>query len=97
MDDDPRDPQILLEPLLCENSISKKWYDDLSETKEEMKKQVGLAGPLVLVSFLQYSMQMVSVMFVGRLGELSLSSASMATSFAGVTGFSLLVCSTINF
>jgi multidrug resistance protein, MATE family len=35
---------------------------------------------------------MVSVMFVGHLGELALSSASVATSFAGVvTGFSLLV------
>ncbi|XAR50238.1 hypothetical protein NMG60_11004508 [Bertholletia excelsa] len=34
---------------------------------------------------------MVSVMFVGHLGELSLSSASMATSFAGVTGFSLML------
>jgi MATE family multidrug resistance protein len=30
-------------------------------------------------------------MFVGHLGELSLSGASMATSFASVTGFSLLV------
>jgi MATE family multidrug resistance protein len=35
--------------------------------------------------------QMVSVMFVGHLGELALASASLATSFAGVTGFSLLV------
>jgi hypothetical protein len=34
---------------------------------------------------------MISVMFVGHLGELSLSGASMATSFASVTGFSLLV------
>lgn len=49
-----------------------------------------IAGPLVLVSFLQYSLQMISVMFVGHLGELALSSASMATSFAGVTGFSIM-------
>ncbi|KAM7483157.1 hypothetical protein LguiB_007740 [Lonicera macranthoides] len=33
---------------------------------------------------------MISVMFVGHLGELALSSASMATSFAGVTGFSIM-------
>lgn len=59
--------------------------------KEELKKLGSLAGPLVLVSFLQYSLQMISVMFVGHLGNLSLSSASMATSFAGVTGFSVMV------
>nr|POE63770.1 protein detoxification 16 [Quercus suber] len=34
---------------------------------------------------------MISVMFVGHLGELALSGASMATSFATVTGFSLLM------
>ena len=50
-----------------------------------------LAGPLVLVSLLQYSLQTISVMFVGHLGQVCLSGASMATSFAGVTGFSLMV------
>ncbi|WCJ36135.1 MATE efflux family protein [Euphorbia peplus] len=57
----------------------------------ELKKLISLSGPLIIVSFLQYSLQMISVMFVGRLGELSLSSASMATSFAGVTGFSFML------
>ncbi|KAL6878249.1 hypothetical protein ACP4OV_012419 [Aristida adscensionis] len=33
---------------------------------------------------------MISVMFVGHLGELALAGAALATSFAGVTGFSLL-------
>ncbi|CAI0400375.1 unnamed protein product [Linum tenue] len=62
-----------------------------SELGEEVKKQVWLAGPLIAVSLLQYSLTLISVMFVGHLGELSLSSASMATSFASVTGFSLLL------
>ncbi|KAK9167375.1 hypothetical protein Scep_002566 [Stephania cephalantha] len=57
---------------------------------EEMKRQVRLAGPLMSVSFLMYCVQVISVMFVGHLGELPLSGASMATSFASVTGFSLL-------
>ncbi|KAL9659002.1 hypothetical protein QQ045_028261 [Rhodiola kirilowii] len=60
------------------------------EMVEEMKKQLWLAGPLISVSVLQYCLQMISVMFVGHLGELALSGASMATSFASVTGFSLL-------
>ncbi|VAH47110.1 unnamed protein product [Triticum turgidum subsp. durum] len=57
----------------------------------EVKKQLYLAGPLVVGSLLQNVVQMISVMFVGHLGELDLSSASIATSFAGVTGFSLLI------
>ena len=58
---------------------------------EEVKKQLWLAGPMISVSLLQFCLQMISVMFVGHLGELALSGASMATSFASVTGFSLLV------
>ncbi|CAL5441476.1 unnamed protein product [Camellia sinensis] len=54
---------------------------------EELKKQLQLAGPLVIVGFLQYSIRMISVVFLGQLRELSLSSATMATSFAGVTGY----------
>lgn len=61
------------------------------EIIEEAKKQLWLAGPLVAVSMLQYCLQVISIMFVGHLGELPLSGASMATSFASVTGFSLLL------
>ncbi|KAL4559737.1 hypothetical protein LXL04_031882 [Taraxacum kok-saghyz] len=57
-----------------------------SETMKELKQLLKLAGPLCLVSFLDYSLQIISVMFIGHLGELSLSVASMASSFAAVTG-----------
>lgn len=70
----------------------KKWCFKISDSAiAELKKQVWLAGPLVLVSLLQYSLQTISDMFVGHLGEVYLSGAAMATSFAGVTGFSLMV------
>ncbi|XP_047320678.1 protein DETOXIFICATION 16-like [Impatiens glandulifera] len=61
------------------------------EVFAEVKKQLYLAGPIVLVNLLIFGLQVISVMFVGHLGELPLSGASMATSFATVTGFSLLV------
>lgn len=60
------------------------------EIIEEVKRQLGLALPLIAVSILQYCLQIISIMFVGHLGELPLSSASMATSFASVTGFNVL-------
>nr|KAJ0224950.1 hypothetical protein LSAT_V11C100011560 [Lactuca sativa] len=62
-----------------------------SATMEELKQQLKLAGPLCLVSFLDYSLQIISVMFIGHLGELSLSVASMASSFAAVTGSHFLL------
>ncbi|CAN6582215.1 unnamed protein product [Malus baccata var. baccata] len=66
--------------------VSKRWL-----VIQEAKLQLWLAGPLIAVSLLQYSLQVTAVMFVGHLGELELSSASMASSFANVTGFSVLL------
>ncbi|CAN1228933.1 Protein DETOXIFICATION 15 [Linum grandiflorum] len=60
------------------------------EVFEEVKKQLWLAGPLVSVNLLTYMLQVVSVMFVGHLGELQLAGASLATSFASVTSITLL-------
>ncbi|XP_059639537.1 protein DETOXIFICATION 16-like [Cornus florida] len=61
------------------------------EILEELKQQIWLAGPLICVSLLQFCLQLISVMFVGHLGELALSGASMATSFASVTGLTVLM------
>ncbi|CAN6283486.1 unnamed protein product [Urochloa humidicola] len=56
----------------------------------ETKRLLRLAGPLVASSILQNVVSLVSVMFVGHLGELPLAGASLASSLANVTGFSLL-------
>jgi MATE family multidrug resistance protein len=58
---------------------------------DEVKKQLWLVGPLITGALLQNVIQMVSVMYVGHLGELPLAGASMANSFATVTGLSVLV------
>lgn len=79
------------ELINSERSIQEERTIGRKEVLEEVKKQLWLAGPLISVSFLQYCLQMISIMFVGHLGELSLAGASMATSFAIVTGFSLPV------
>ncbi|KAG5532294.1 hypothetical protein RHGRI_026805 [Rhododendron griersonianum] len=67
------------------------WFIIREEILEEGKKQMVLAGPLIAVSLLQYCLQVISIMFVGHLGELPLASASLATSFASVSGFSVLL------
>ncbi|XP_026382464.1 protein DETOXIFICATION 12-like [Papaver somniferum] len=58
---------------------------------EEAKKVGYIAGPMVAVSFSLQLIPVISMMMVGHLGELALSSTAMATSLCAVTGFSLLV------
>lgn len=65
------------------------WRNEISE---EAKKQLWLSGPMVFVSVFQYSLQMISLMFVGYVDELHLAGVSLASSFANVTGFNVLVC-----
>lgn len=81
-------------PLIQSQNIDHQAFGESShreEIVEELKRQLRLALPLIAVSFLQYCLQVISIMFVGHLGELPLSSASIATSLASVTGFSVLV------
>ncbi|KAA8530603.1 hypothetical protein F0562_005312 [Nyssa sinensis] len=75
------------EALLAERKGVETW----GVFGEELKKLSRIAAPMVAVTVSQYLLQVVSVMMVGHLGELSLSSVAMATSFTTVTGFSLLL------
>ncbi|KAM7279230.1 hypothetical protein ACFE04_006364 [Oxalis oulophora] len=84
------EPLILLDNIDGIEPINIRKGFNREEIVSEVKRQMLLAGPLVTVSFLSFFLQVISVMFVGHLGELALSGASMATSFASVTGFSLL-------
>ena len=65
------------------------------EIREEMKRLGYVAGPMVAVTLSFYLLQVISLMMVGHLGELALSGTSIAVSLAGVTGFSLLVFTSI--
>ena len=93
MDDDQQMPDLET-PLISdsqEKGIELKGLFSKDDILAEAKKQLWLAGPLMFVNLLLTLIQTISVMFVGHVGELALSGASMATSFASVTGFSLLV------
>lgn len=90
----------LQSPLILSNERGHEFDGETSQRQsicsranviEEATKQLWLAGPLIAVSLLQYCLQVISIMFVGHLGELALSSASIASSFASVSGFSVLV------
>uniref|UniRef100_A0A0E0IQU5 Protein DETOXIFICATION n=1 Tax=Oryza nivara TaxID=4536 RepID=A0A0E0IQU5_ORYNI len=80
-------PAVSVEEPLLVGAGEKKGE---SAAAAELKRLLRLAGPLVASGVLRNVVQMVSVMFVGHLGELPLAGASLATSLANVTGFSLL-------
>ncbi|KAL4332316.1 hypothetical protein GQ457_07G016610 [Hibiscus cannabinus] len=63
---------------------------NLHEFIQESKRIGYIAGPMVAVNFSQYFLQIISVVMVGHLGQLSLSSIAIAVSFGSVTGFSVL-------
>lgn len=79
------------QPLIQSQDVSTHNFPFVRGFIDEAKKQLGLALPLIAVNMLQYCLQLISLMFVGHLDQLSLSTASIATSFANVTGFSVLV------
>jgi len=63
---------------------------------EELKRISSMAAPMVAVTVSQYLMEVVSLMMVGHLGVLvSFSGVAVATSFAEVTGFIVLVNTTL--
>ncbi|XP_052200270.1 protein DETOXIFICATION 12-like isoform X1 [Diospyros lotus] len=58
---------------------------------EEVKRLGCIGAPMMAVTLSQYLLQVVSTMMVGHLGELYLSSSSLAISLSSVSGFSLLL------
>lgn len=80
------------EPLLPKSEESREWGVTRGNVLvEELKKVSYMAAPMVVVTVSLYLLQVVSLMMAGHLCELSLSGVSIGGSFAGVTGFSLLV------
>ncbi|KAF3431962.1 hypothetical protein FNV43_RR26698 [Rhamnella rubrinervis] len=54
---------------------------------EEVKRLGYIAGPMVAMDLSQYFLQIISIMMVGHLGTLSLSSTAIAVSVCAVSGF----------
>lgn len=57
----------------------------------ELKEVSYIALPMIVVTVSQYLLRTSPMLMLGHLGELPLSSASIATSLCNVTGYSVLV------
>ncbi|GKV38308.1 hypothetical protein SLEP1_g46232 [Rubroshorea leprosula] len=66
------------------------WWRNVLDVGEA-KNQVLFSLPMILTNVFYYSITLVSVMFAGHLGELELAGATLANSWATVTGFAFMV------
>ncbi|KAL4335055.1 hypothetical protein GQ457_07G024480 [Hibiscus cannabinus] len=62
----------------------------LSEAVEEIKAIGKISGPTAISSLLLYSRAMISMLFLGYLGELELAGGSLAIGVANITGYSVI-------
>ncbi|KAK9063226.1 hypothetical protein SSX86_017096 [Deinandra increscens subsp. villosa] len=72
-------------------------YDDVKPHKSNISLAIEeaitisrIAIPMILTGILMYSRSMISMLFLGRLGELQLAGGSLAIGFANITGYSIL-------
>nr|XP_016468927.1 PREDICTED: protein DETOXIFICATION 49-like [Nicotiana tabacum] len=87
----------MLTPLVSEiprlenqNEESKTEQNTLFLAISETKSIATIALPMIFIGLLLYSRSMISMLFLGRLGELSLAGGSLAIGFANITGYSIL-------
>lgn len=61
-----------------------------SEAMEEIKEIGKISGPTAVTGLLLYSRAMISMLFLGYLGELELAGGSLSIGFANITGYSVI-------
>ncbi|XP_073043996.1 protein DETOXIFICATION 49-like isoform X2 [Primulina eburnea] len=62
----------------------------LSLLLQESVSIARIALPMILTGLLLYSRSIISMLFLGRLGDLALAGGSLAVGFANITGYSVL-------
>ncbi|KAF8406152.1 hypothetical protein HHK36_008232 [Tetracentron sinense] len=65
-------------------------WPTLSEAVEEIKSIGKISGPTAITGLLLYSRAMISMIFLGFLGELELAGGSLSIGFANITGYSVI-------
>ncbi|KAM5557265.1 protein DETOXIFICATION 49 [Rosa sericea] len=71
-------------------TLQKPQKSHLCLALKEAKSIASIAFPMILTGLLLYSRSMISMLFLGRLGDLALAGGSLAVGFANITGYSIL-------
>ncbi|XP_076933752.1 protein DETOXIFICATION 48-like [Bidens hawaiensis] len=61
-----------------------------SQALEEIKAIGKISGPTAITGLILYSRAMISMLFLGYLGELQLAGGSLSIGFANITGYSII-------
>ncbi|KAJ4726340.1 Protein DETOXIFICATION [Melia azedarach] len=86
--DNPASP--LLEAINNRGEQETRWWKKVLDV-QEAKDQVLFSLPMILTNVFYYAIPLVSVMFAGHLGQLELAGATLANSWACVTGFAFMI------
>ncbi|WCJ36591.1 MATE efflux family protein [Euphorbia peplus] len=86
----PLSPKCTTPLLLLTPSKPQQHKTHLSLAFTEAISIAKITFPMILTGLLLYSRSMISMLFLGRLGELSLAGGSLALGFANITGYSVL-------
>ncbi|KAK4795122.1 hypothetical protein SAY86_013116 [Trapa natans] len=76
--------------LLHQHQLTCSWEAGPTAALKEVKCIGEIALPMVLTGLLLYCRSMISMLFLGRLGDLALAGGSLAIGFANITGYSIL-------
>ncbi|XP_062109988.1 protein DETOXIFICATION 14-like isoform X1 [Humulus lupulus] len=93
MREEEEEKESMEEGLLAKEKEERDGFSEairFGEFFEEVKLLGFIAGPMVAVNLSLYFLQIISLMMVGHLGKLYLSSTAIAISIGAVSGFSLL-------
>lgn len=84
---------MLITPLIPKSPTchqQTQQHNHVSLALKEAKSIANIAWSMVLTGLLLYSRSMISMLFLGRLGDLALAGGSLALGFANITGYSVL-------
>lgn len=65
-------------------------YPSISDIVTETKSLFTLSFPIALTALILYSRSIISMLFLGHLGDVELAAGSLAIAFANITGYSVL-------
>ncbi|XLU25381.1 hypothetical protein S245_061447, partial [Arachis hypogaea] len=81
-----------MNPLLDNDQVQhnlERW-PSLNEAFAEMKAIGKISGPTAITGLLMYSRSMISMLFLGYLGDAELAGGSLSIGFANITGYSVI-------
>ncbi|XP_078432979.1 protein DETOXIFICATION 18-like [Wolffia australiana] len=77
---------------MVEEKGNERWWERMKKTEyvKEAWQQAKFSLPMILTNVAYYCIPLVSVMFAGHLGDIKLAGATLANTWATVTGFALM-------